>query len=58
MQQIHPRISEENVAYLDGLADQSGLTRNQVLGMLLAKARELGWRVTPGETARVTYHMS
>jgi hypothetical protein len=57
-QQIHTRVSDENAAYLDGLIIDSGLTRGQVLNMILDQARQLGWRIAPGESPRVTYIMS
>ena len=58
MKQIHVRISDENAAYVDSLTAESGLAQGQVLGMILDKAREIGWQVIPGEAPRVTYHMS
>jgi len=58
MPQIHARVSDENAAYLGDLIAVSGLSRAQVLDLILDKARELGWRIAPGEAPRVTYFMS
>lgn len=58
MTQIHPRISDENDEYLASLEAVSGLSRSQVVDLILSKARELGWRITPGDAPRVTYLMS
>lgn len=58
MKQIHVRVSDDNSAYIDQLMEGSGLPLAQVIGMLLDKSRDLGWRITPGDAPRVTYHMS
>jgi len=58
MKQIHVRVSDENSAYIDELMAGSGLPLAQVLGMILDKSRDLGWRITPGDAPRVTFLMS